>query len=386
MKRRSSGGIHEADPNPAGMTVDNELGVLAEERGDFHAALAAYQRSLQGWQQVDDAQGLAQALNAIGFAYFELGRYDDAQSYWQRTAESAAGLGDTGRIRTGQNLGLLAAARGRWQEARKLLEGALAEAEKQQMPEEAAVSRRNLAKLALMQGDVAGSLAQADKAIALFSQRGDRRGEADTRLLRVQAWLAAGAEAAMRRELKTLEGADADTSREQRAGVAIVRAQLALHAGDPKSAAAALDDARPLAEASGVRELQLRVALLRARIDPRADAGLDAATAQLGNAELRLDWLALAMQRALAAHDATAAVRAYREAVSLMRGSEVLGAPQIHTLGASAQRLAGDGAGATAAEQAAAAAQAAFQAKLPNRLHEAGSPPANRTEADATTP
>ncbi len=376
----------ELDDREGLAAVDNELGVLAEERGDYHGALEAYRRALQGWQQVGDAHGLAQALNDIGFANFQLGRYDDAQSYWQRAAESEAGLGDTGRIRTGQNLGLLAAARGRWQEARKLQEGALAEAEKQQMPEEAAVSRRNLAKLALMQGDVAGSLTQADKAIALFSQRGDRRGESDTRLLRVQAWLAAGAEALARRELKSLEGAGPGTSREQRAGVEIVRAQLALHAGDPRSAAAALDDAQPLAEASGVRELQLRVALLRARIDPHADSGLDAATAMLGNAELRLDWLTLAMQRALAAHDGTAAVRAYREAVSLMRGSEVLGAPQIHTLGASAQRLAGDSAGTAGAEQAAAAAQAAFRTKLPTRLHDAGSPPARRTEADAPTP
>lgn len=375
----------ELDDREGLAAVDNELGVLAEERGDYLGALEAYRRALQGWQQVGDAHGLAQALNDIGFANFQLGRYDDAQSYWQRTAESEAGLGDTGRIRTGQNLGLLAAARGHWQEARKLQEGALAEAERQQMPEEAAVSRRNLAKLALMQGDLADSLAQADKAIALFSQRSDRRGEADTRLLRVQALLAAGAEATARRELKPLESADPGTSVEQRAGVEIVRAQLALHAGDLESTVAALDNAQPLAKASGVRELQLRVALLRAHIDPRADTGLDSATAMLGNAELRLDWLTLAMKHALAAHDATAARRAYREAISLMHGSEVLGAPQIYTLGASAQRLAGDAAGAAAAEQAAAAAQAAFRAKLPTQLRDAGSSsPVRRVGADTT--
>jgi eukaryotic-like serine/threonine-protein kinase len=376
----------ELDDREGLAAVDNELGVLAEERGDYRGALEAYRRALQGWQQAGDAHGLAQALNDIGFANYQLGHYDDAQSYWQRAAESDAGLGDTGRIRTGQNLGLLAAARGRWQEAGELQQRALAEAEKLQMPEETAVSRRNLAELALMQGDVAGSLAQADKAIALFRQREDQRGEADTRLLRVQALLAAGAGADAQRELTPLEAGDAGASREQRARVEIVRAELALHADHTREASAALDRAQPLADASGVRELQLRVALLRARIDPRADSGLDAATAALGNAELRLDWLTLAMQRALAAHDAAAALRAYREATSLMRGSEVLDATQIHTLGARAQRLAGDEPAATDAEHAATVALASFRGKLPADLRSATSASVQRVGTDETTP
>lgn len=345
--------------------VDNELGVLAEERGDYRGALAAYRRALQGWQQVGDAHGLAQALNDIGFANYQLGHYDDAQSYWQRAAESDAGLGDTGHIRTGQNLGLLAAARGRWQEAAKLQQSALAEAEKEQMPEETAVSRRNLAELALLQGDVGGSLAQADKAIELFRQREDQRGEADTRLLRVQALLAAGADADAQQELKPLETSGTNASLEQRAGVEIVRAELALHANQTRNASAALDHAQPLAEASGVRQLQLQVALLRARMDPRAGSGLDAETASLGNAELRLQWLTLAMQRALDANDGPTAVRAYREATGLMRGSEVLDAAQIHTLGGRAQHLADDAPAAIDAERAATAALASFRAKLP---------------------
>ncbi|HEY8585806.1 MAG TPA: protein kinase [Rhodanobacter sp.] len=376
----------ELDDREGLAAVDNELGILAEERGDYRGALEAYRRALQGWQKVGDAHGLAQALNDIGFANYQLGRYDDAQSYWQRTAESAAGLGDTGRVRTGQNLGLLAAARGHWQKARELQDAALAEAEKQQMPEETAVSRRNLAKLALLQGDVAGSLAQADKAIALFTQRGDQRGEADTRLLRVQALLAAGAYAKAQGELNSLAANDSDASREQVAGVEIVRAQLALQTGNTANAKAALNRAQPLAESSGVRELQLRVALLRAHLDPHAGSGLDAATATLGNAELRLDWLTLAMQRALDARDADAAVRAYREATSLMRGSEVLGAARIHALGTRAQRAAGDNAAATEAEQAAATVQASFQAKLPAELRSAASSPHARQGVKDPTP
>jgi len=51
MKRRASGGIHEADPNPAGMTIDNELGVLDTEeveatmRDHFDDIRGCYQRA-----------------------------------------------------------------------------------------------------------------------------------------------------------------------------------------------------------------------------------------------------------------------------------------------------------------------------------------------------
>jgi eukaryotic-like serine/threonine-protein kinase len=358
--------LNEALDDRAGLAaVDNELGVLAEERGDFHAALAAYQRSLQGWQQVDDAQGVAQALNAIGFAHFQLGSYDDAQSYWQRAASNLAGLGDTGRVRVQQNLGQLATARGHWQQAAQLQHDALAEAQRRQMPEETAVSHRHLAELALLQGDLIGARDQADQAIALFRRRDDRRGEADTRLLRARTLLAAGATAAATRELDAMP-AGADRSREQRAREAIVRAELALWAGQTRPAQVALAQAQPLADSSGVRELQLRLALLRAWLDPRAVAGLDADTAALGNAELRLDWLILAMRQALATHDAAAALRAYREAKTWMRGSPMLAAAYVHVLGARAERLAGDAAAATDADRASAAALAALRTRLPD--------------------
>jgi hypothetical protein len=158
-----------------------------------------------------------------------------------------------------------------------------------------------------------------------------------------------------------------DRSREQRAREAIVRAELAIRAGQVGQAQAALAQAQPLAQASGVRELQLRLALLRAWLDPRAGTDLDAATAALGNAELRLDWLILAMRQALAAHDADAALRAYREAKTWMRGSPMLAAAYLHTLGARAERLAGDTAAAADADRAAAAALTALRARLPTR-------------------
>jgi TonB family protein len=58
MKRHSSGGIHSADPNPAGMTIDNELGVLDTE--DVEATMKDHFDDIRGcYQRAGKAQRYA---------------------------------------------------------------------------------------------------------------------------------------------------------------------------------------------------------------------------------------------------------------------------------------------------------------------------------------
>jgi tetratricopeptide (TPR) repeat protein len=174
--------------------IENDLGLLAEERGNYPQALQAFQRALKAWQDVGDPLGSAQALNDIGFAQYQLGAYNDAQVYRQQAAAAYGRLGDdTGVIRSDQDLGLLAIARGRWAEARQRLQRSLANAQRQQMLEEASVSRRHLAELELRQGHLQAAIEQATKAEASFRQRKDPRGASDAGLLRVEALLAARA-------------------------------------------------------------------------------------------------------------------------------------------------------------------------------------------------
>ncbi|MCA1714217.1 MAG: tetratricopeptide repeat protein, partial [Gammaproteobacteria bacterium] len=338
--------------------VENELGLLAEERGDYPGALVAFRRALAAWQQVGDRHRTAQALNDIGFAHYQLGAYDDAQAYLVQSADLYRELADhTGRIRTQQNLGLLAIARGRWDPAREQLQQSLAAAEQQQMLEEAAVSRRNLAELELWQGHLEAALVQAGKAAALFREREDQRGIVDVGLLRAQAQLAAHADAAARKTLDGLEPVLAQASAEQRGIAALLRSELAARAGDDRARQLALQQARQLAQQSGVRLLQLQVAL-QALPDGRADPTLDAATASLGHVALRLDWIESAMRQALDTHDAAEALRLYREALPLLRRGDYLHAHRLHALGARAATTTGD---ANAAADAGAAARAALQ-------------------------
>ena len=347
--------------------VDNELGLLAEERGDYRTALDAFRRALQSWRQVEDPHGTADALNNIGFAQFQLGHYDDAQAYWQQAADAYDALGeDTGRIRIQQNLGLLATARGRWKEARQLLEQSLAHAQKLQMPEEAAVSRRNLAELELLQGHVEAAIAQATQASALFRSRGDLRGQGDVGLLHVQALLAAGAVDQAARVYDTLEPALAEASTEQLALARLVRAQLDLQAGHADRAASVLKEAAKLADTSGVAQLQLQAALQAARAGEAVRA-LDTRTAALGNASLRLAWLELALRDDAMRRDARAAAAHYREASLLLRAGDAQRAASLHALAARALAT-GDPAAAHAAHARAVAARDAFRAALPQDL------------------
>jgi tetratricopeptide (TPR) repeat protein len=362
--------LHAQVGDRAGLAaVENELGLLAEERGDFVQALQAFQRALAAWQALGDPLGAAQAQNDIGFAKFQLGDYGDAQVYLQQAASEYARLGDgTGQVRADQDLGQLAIARGRWSEARQRLQRSLASAQKQQMAEEAAVSHRHLAELELRQGHLGAAIEQARLAETSFREREDARGESDAALLRIEALMAAHAEDQADRALRDLAPLVAKASSEQRAIARLLAGELAWSRGDRAGAAAALQEARTLSAASGIRQLALRIDLLGARLDPRTLAALDAPTAALGHVGLRLRWLDLALQQARARHDTPRALAAYREAAALLRGGDALGAEALHALGARAFSAAGDTSGARAAQARADEARARLRAGLPAAL------------------
>lgn len=349
--------------------VDNELGLLAEERGDFPAALQRFQSALQTWQQTGDAHGAAQALNNIGFSHYQLGNYGDAQVYWQQASDAYGKLGDqTGRVRTMQNLGLLAVARGRWNDARALLSQSLVLSQRLQMLEEAAVSRRNLAELELSQGHLQAAIDQAAAAGASFRQRQDQRGIVEATLLRADALLAARAPAAAARALGAEAAALAAASSEQQALALLLRARIAAADGDAAGAARRLGEAGAAAKRSGVRHLQLRIALEGALARPAALQALDAPTAALGHASLRLSWLQQRMQQALAAGDVPAAIAAYAEATGLLRTGDALQAQALHALGARARARSGDATGAQSARLRRDQAQAALRGTVPAAL------------------
>jgi eukaryotic-like serine/threonine-protein kinase len=366
--------VHEALGDREGLAaVDNELGLLAEEQGDYPGALESFRRALAGWRDLGEPHGIAQSLNNIGFADYQLGLYDDAQVYWQQAAEAYAQLGsDTGRIRVEQNLGLLATARGDWVQARTRLQASLADARRLQMVEEAAVSHRNLSELELVQGHLGAALDQARAARDLFRQREDQRGQADAGLLEVQALLAAHADGEAASLLEALVPLLEGASGEQRAIGQLLRAQLHDRAGAEREAAASLAAAARLAGDSGVRALQLQIALERARIAGAAPpASLEQDIRSLGHAGLRLAWLEWRMRAALAQGRAGQALAAWNEARLLLRDQDYLRAHVLRRMAGEAHAAAGDDAAAEAARGDAARALAALRNHVPEPLRPA---------------
>ncbi|MCK7594404.1 serine/threonine-protein kinase [Pseudomarimonas salicorniae] len=340
--------------------IDNELGLLAEERGDYPAALAAYRAALRGREALGDRLGIAESLNNLGFAQYQLGDYDSARVYWQQALDGFATLGDrAGQIRARQNLGLLETVRGRWQRASELLEDSLREATDQQLTEERAVSLRNLAELALLQGDIARALSRIEEARKGFAEREDARGLVDLSLLEVRAQLVAGRHDAARSQLEALS-ADLDSaSSEQQAIALLLGAELALAEGRPEDATRALERAMPHARASGVALLSRMIEALRNPFDP----ALAQALAQFDHRPLHWLWQQQKLRRA---GDRELVDIAYAEArEELQRLPGHLASLPLHRL--AAQRLLefGDGPAAEQAERAALEARAALQSQLP---------------------
>jgi hypothetical protein len=207
------------------------------------------------------------------------------------------------------------------------------------------VSRRNLADLELQQGHLGAAIAQATRAEAQFRAREDWRGLADAGVLRVQALLFAHADAQARAALQELAKPIAQASTEQQGIAALLRAELAARGGDRTASERAFAEARRFAAASGVKQLQLLVALH----EPADVERLDRDTAALGNVPLRLQWAEMRMRQLTANSSGQAqAARLYRELLPLLRRGDNLRGFRLH----------GHGAQALAASDAAAAASA----------------------------
>jgi tetratricopeptide (TPR) repeat protein len=362
-----AGSLYAAVEDHAGLAaVDRQLGLIAEERGDYTAALEAYRRALRFWEQAGDSHGSAESLNDIGFAHHQLGDYDSAQVFWRQASEAFARLDDPrGVVRARQNLGLLYIGRGRWGEARSLLETTLAEAERRQMAEEAAVSRRNLAELELVQGHLGAALKQIERAEALFREIEDQRGLIDVALLRARA-LAAGGALDQAQKLLAEAGEDLEqSSLEHQAIAALLRIELAQRSQSQDEAGRALVAARRTAEASGVVALRLAAEALGQTNPEETLATIQA----LSDVPLQLTWYQLSLQRHLAAGDPAAAAADYRTAAGLIDGrGDYVGAFTLHRLGSLALATTGENLAADTARLAAETALQRLAADLPEAL------------------
>jgi tetratricopeptide (TPR) repeat protein len=318
---------------------------------------------LRSREQAGDALGVAESLNNIGFAQFQLGDYDSANVFWQQALAAFQKLDDpNGLAQARQNIGALEIARGHWKQARQLLESSLASAQAHQMVEETAVSKFYLGELSLLEGRMGDALQFAGSAHSLFSERKDQRGIIDASWLEARILFAANATARLAKRDQELSALLKDASDEQKAAAALLHVQMAQRRGDGEAERASLAQARSFAEASGIQMLKLRVAILATPGNP----ALREQAARLGNLPVRLEELEQALRVQLSGGQLAESADTYREALlALDKHDQAFAGLALHGLGAQLLQRTGDQAGKAAALSRARAAAQHVLAGLP---------------------
>jgi class 3 adenylate cyclase/tetratricopeptide (TPR) repeat protein len=191
------------------------LGNIAISRGDTAAALDLLSSAVEIYRSAEEPSGLGDAHNDLATVYHDLGRFPEARANYEEAAQIKAAIGDV----YGQ-----------------------------------ALIAGNLGELLKAQGDVAGALAQYERAVAGFERLGSRYGAGIFRMNRGAAHLLLGdlerAEMELGAAGATFAAIGAD---EYLAELERYLAELALRRGNP--------DARALAEQALASAIRLEARL-----------------------------------------------------------------------------------------------------------------------------
>ncbi len=161
--------------------LTHNLGILAQDQGDYPEARRLYEESLRLREQLGDRAGVAQTLHNLGALAQAQGDYPEARRLYEESLRIKEQLGDrAGVAQTLHNLGALAQAQGDYPEARRLYEQSLRI--KEQLGDRAGVAQtlHNLGALAHAQGDYPEARRLYEESLRLREQLGDRAGVAQT--------------------------------------------------------------------------------------------------------------------------------------------------------------------------------------------------------------
>ncbi|HKE48671.1 MAG TPA: tetratricopeptide repeat protein, partial [Rhodanobacteraceae bacterium] len=341
----------------------NDEGVLKEERGDYRGALEAYRSALSMYQTLGNARQVGSSLLNVGFAYYQVGEFDNAEVYWNQAASTYAKATDhVGIVRAKQSLGLAETARGNFKLARDVLDESLTHAEELQMAEERSNSLANLADLDRIEGKLGSALERAKRAYDQFKQREDSRGTVEMQLLEGAALRDAGDWDAAEAAIAGLNESAVENS-EQAALEMSLRAEIELGQGKIDDAVASA--AKAVATATDAHsfgtELAARLVHARALLAQKKpkDAAKELAAARAGIAKYASTPLRLALAETALEVGGVDALPDYRAArAELARLTSYARAFEIHALAARALGKASD----AGAGEAMRAADAAYQA------------------------
>ncbi|MFC9356448.1 tetratricopeptide repeat protein [Rhodococcus sp. NPDC057014] len=157
----------------------HQLGILAQDRGDYGEADRQYARSLAIFEELGDRAGMARGYHQLGRIAQDRGDYGEADRQYARSLAIFEELGDRpGMARGYGQLGRIAQDRGDYAEADRQYARSLAIFE--ELGDRAGMARgyQQLGRLAQDRGDYAEAERQYARALAIFEELGDRPGRA----------------------------------------------------------------------------------------------------------------------------------------------------------------------------------------------------------------
>jgi tetratricopeptide (TPR) repeat protein len=96
----------------------HQLGIVAQNRGDYDAALDWYRKSLAIREQLGDRAGMASSYHHLGIVAQDRGHYDAALDWYRKSLAIKEQLGDrAGMASTLSNIGILYTQTGRASDA-----------------------------------------------------------------------------------------------------------------------------------------------------------------------------------------------------------------------------------------------------------------------------
>jgi len=325
--------------NAALADLANDEGVLKEERGDYRGALDSYRSALAIYQTIGNARQVGSSLLNVGFAYYQVGEFDNAEVYWNQAASTYAKANDhVGIVRAKQSLGLAETARGNFKLARDVLEDSLRHAEELQMAEERSISLANLADLDRTEGKISAALDHAKRAFDQFKERDDSRGTVEMQLLESAALRDAGDWDAADAAIADLD-VDQVGNSEQAALLLWRQAEIALGRGNADDALAKSGKAIAAAQDAHSYGTELSARLTRARAlhaqHKSADAAKELASTRADLAKYASTPLRLTLAEAALEINGADALPDYRAArAELARLPSYGRAFEIHALAA----------------------------------------------------
>ncbi len=267
--------------------IANDAGLIAEERGEFAAALPHFRQALALREAQSDTTGAGEVAQNLGFALLQTGRFDEARTYLAPAARAADAQDRIATIHVLQLLATLDIAQGAYADAERRLQRALLLARETSLVEERAVVHVELSELERQRGRPDAAVDHAQRALALFERRGDARGRSEALLDLAAAHRDRGDATAMATALRQLAAAPPDNL-ELRAVHAVRRGELALARGDASAAQREAQAALRLAEQSHSLPARAQAALLRLQAALRVgDAAAIAAARTQADATLR---------------------------------------------------------------------------------------------------